>query len=118
MEYYSRLHSSDRYVFVIFHFSWLIVNIVFFYNNYSCFCTKFFPTSFFAGSSIHACRNVHRHIAALEADVDIFKALLAPLIVFRPTPEVTLEDRVTSLDDPEGEDIPIERIVKISRFTK
>jgi hypothetical protein len=83
-----------------------------------CFCTKFFQTSLFAGSSIHACRNVHRHIVALEDDVDIFEALLAPLIVSRPAPEVTLEDRVTSLEDPEGEDIPVERIVKRSRFTK
>jgi hypothetical protein len=61
---------------------------------------------------------VHRHIAALETDVDIFEALLAPLIVSRPAPEVTLEDCVISLEDPEGEDIPVERIVKRSRFTK
>jgi len=61
---------------------------------------------------------VHRHIAALEADVDIFEALLAPLIISRAASEVTLEDHVTSLEDPEGEDIPVERIVKRSRFTK
>ena len=36
----------------------------------------------------------------------------------RAASEVTLEDRVTSLEDPEGEDIPVERIVKRSRFTK
>jgi hypothetical protein len=118
MGYYSRLHGSHRYVFVIFHFSWLIVNIVFFYNIHSCFCARFFPTFLFAGFSIHACRNVHRHIAALETDVDIFEALLAPLIVSRPAPEVTLEDRVTSLDDLEGENITVERIVKRSRLTK
>ena len=54
----------------------------------------------------------------LEADVDIFEALLAPLIISRAASEVTLEDCVTSLEDPEGEDIPVERIVKRSRFTK
>jgi hypothetical protein len=118
MGYYSRLHGSHRYVFVIFHFSWLMVNIVLLYKIQTRICTKFFQTSLFAGSSIHACRNVHRHIVALEADVDIFEALLAPLIISRPAPEVTLEDCVISLEDPEGEDIPVERIVKRSRFTK
>ena len=61
---------------------------------------------------------MHRHIAALEADVDIFEALLAPLIISRIASEVTLEDRVTSVEDPRGEDIPVERIVKRSQFTK
>ena len=59
---------------------------------------------------------MHRHIAALEADVDIFEALLAPLIISRAASQVTLEDRVTSLEDHEGEDIPVERIVKRSRL--
>jgi hypothetical protein len=59
---------------------------------------------------------VHRHIAALEADVDIFEALLVPLIISRATSAVTLEDRITSLEDHEGEDIPVERIVKRSRL--
>jgi hypothetical protein len=61
---------------------------------------------------------VHRHIAALEADVDIFEALLAPLIISRAASKVTFEDRVTILDGHEGEDIPVERIVKRYRFTK
>ena len=61
---------------------------------------------------------MHRHIAALETDVDIFEALFAPLIIFKAASEVTLEDRVTSVEDPEGEDILIERIVKRSQFTK
>ena len=89
--YYSRLHGNDRYVFVIFYFSWL---------------------------SIHACRNVYRRIAALEADENIFQALLAPLIIYRTTSEATLEDRATNVEDHEGEDIPVKRIVKRSRFTK
>jgi hypothetical protein len=61
---------------------------------------------------------VHRHIAALEADVDIFEALFAPLIISRAISQITLEDRVTSVKDPEGEDILVERIVKRSWFTK
>ena len=61
---------------------------------------------------------MHRHIAALEADVDIFEALLAPLIIYRAASKVTPEDRVTSVEDLEGEDIPVERIVKRYRFTK
>jgi len=61
---------------------------------------------------------VHRHIAALKVDVDIFEALLAPLLISRAAFKVTFEDRVTSLEDPEGEDIPVERIVKRSRFTE
>ena len=61
---------------------------------------------------------MHRHIAALETDVDIFEALFALLIISKAASEVTLEDRVTSVEDPEGEDILIERIVKRSQFTK
>ena len=61
---------------------------------------------------------MHRHTAALEVDVDIFEALLAPLIISRTASKVTLEDCVTSIEDPEGEDIPVERIVKRYRFTK
>jgi hypothetical protein len=61
---------------------------------------------------------MHRHIAALEDDVDIFEALLAPLIISRPASEINLEDRITSVKDPEGEDIPVERIVKRYQFTK
>ena len=55
---------------------------------------------------------MHRHIAALEVDVDIFEALLAPLIISRAASEITLEDRVTSVEDPEVENVPVERIVK------
>jgi hypothetical protein len=61
---------------------------------------------------------VRCQIAVLKADVDIFEASLAPLIISRTTFEVTLEDRVTNVDDPEGEDIPVERIVKRFCFTK
>ena len=61
---------------------------------------------------------MYRHIAALEADEDILQALLAPLIISRAASEVTLEDRVMSVEDYEGKDIPFERIVKRSRFTK
>jgi hypothetical protein len=35
-------YGSDRYVFVIFYFSWLIVNIFLFYKIHSGFCNKFF----------------------------------------------------------------------------
>ena len=61
---------------------------------------------------------MHCHIAELEADEDIFQALPAPLIISRATSEVSLDDRIMSVEDPEGEDITIERIVKRSRFTK
>jgi len=30
---------------------------------------------YFIGSSIHACRNVHHHIAALEPDVEVYQTL-------------------------------------------
>ena len=61
---------------------------------------------------------MHRHIARLEVDENIYHALLAPLTISRAASEVHLGDRVTSLEDHEGENIPVERIVKRSRFTK
>ena len=34
--------TADRYVFVVFHFSWLIVILFLFYNIQTRICTKFF----------------------------------------------------------------------------
>ena len=68
------------------------------------------------GPSIHACRNVDRHIVALEADADIFKALLQPLIRASTVPQATSIEHV-SVDDPEGE-VPVAKILKRSRFQK
>lgn len=86
-----------------------------------CPCSLFTFVYFvivFPGASIHACRNVDRHIAALEEDKAIFDAVLAPLI--RPT--VTRRPRqprvVIGLDDMDDEDIVAEPIVKKSRFSK
>ena len=86
-----------------------------------CPCSLFTFVYFvivFAGASIHACRNVDRHIAALEEDKAIFDAVLAPLI----RPAVTRRPRqprvVIGLDDMDDEDIVAEPIVKKSRFSK
>ncbi|KAG0575802.1 hypothetical protein KC19_5G032000 [Ceratodon purpureus] len=68
------------------------------------------------GPSIHACRNVDRHIVALEADADIFKALLQPLIRTSTVPQSTTTEHVI-IDDPEGE-VPVAKILKRSRFLK
>jgi hypothetical protein len=35
---------------------------------------------FYAGASICTCRNVDRHIVALEEDKELFSALLAPMV--------------------------------------
>ena len=42
-----------------------------------------------AGSSILACRNLGRHIVALEPDVELFEQVLVPLL---PTPEEKSSD--------------------------
>jgi hypothetical protein len=70
------------------------------------------------GSSIHACRNINRHIAAFEPDGKIFKALLAPLIRASPTLSPLHLDPLTIVDDIDGKEIEVERIVKKSRFSK
>jgi len=97
----------------------------FFLDIAICFCeTEYskcdltFSPLLFLGSSIHACRNVNRHIAALEPDTEIFQALLAPLVRSTPVvPEIT-KDHVTNLDDIDGQEIEVERVVKKSRFSK
>ena len=43
-------------------------------------CSAQFYLKGIAGASIWACRNVNRHIVALEEDKAIFNALLKPLI--------------------------------------
>ena len=60
---------------------------------------------------------MHRHIAALEADTAIFEALLAPLMRTASTP-ILEDDSITILDDIDGEEVVIEKIVKKSRFSK
>lgn len=72
----------------------------------------------FAGSSIHACRNVNRHIVALEADSAIFNALLAPLIHTAPQNTKAHHDSMADVIDLASEDVVVERIVKKSRFSK
>ena len=71
-----------------------------------------------AGASIHACRNVNRHIAALEEDKAIFEAVLAPLIRAPVTRRPRQPRVVMGLDDMDDEDIVVEPIVKKSRFSK
>ena len=70
------------------------------------------------GPSIHACRNVNRHIIALEEDKAIFMALLAPLVrppKARPSSQPTITTTIHDIDD---EDVVVQRIVKKSRFSK
>jgi len=71
-----------------------------------------------SGASIHACRNVNRHIAALEPDTQIFQALLAPLVRSTGAGADISQEHVTNLDEIDGEEIQVERIVKKSRFSK
>lgn len=70
------------------------------------------------GSSIHACRNVNRHIAAVEADAAIFKALLAPLVRTSTPSPIIVAELPTTVDGLEGEEVVVERIVKKSRLSK
>ena len=70
------------------------------------------------GATIHACRVVRRHILALEADEDIFAALLAPMMRNTAAPEP--KSLVSNLEvvDFEKEQVPMQRIVKTTRFSK
>ena len=88
-----------------------------FFYNLLFGCTKPSNIPCYAGASIHACRNVNRHIAALEPDNAIFEALLAPLIRTASAP-LLQQESVTGLDDMDGEEVVIEKIVKKSRFSK
>lgn len=71
-----------------------------------------------AGSSIYACRNVSRHIVALEEDKAIFTALLAPLVRTLVACTSIHHATATIVDDLDGGDVVVERIVKKSRFSK
>ena len=70
------------------------------------------------GATIHACRAVRRHILALKADEDIFTALLAPMMRITAAPKP--KSQVSNLDvgDLEEEQVPVQRIVKTTRFSK
>jgi hypothetical protein len=54
----------------------------------------------------------------LEPDEEIFKALLASLIRASLTLSPPHLDPLTIVDDIDGEEIKVERIVKKSRFSK
>ena len=73
---------------------------------------------FIAGASIWACRNVNRHIVALEEDKAIFNALLKPLICAPLMAPSMQPASAMALDDLDGEDVAVARIVKKSRFSK
>ena len=81
-------------------------------------CFWFYIVFFiFAGASIQACRAAHRHILALEADKDIFDALIVPLMrsgaIAKPPPQ----QQIASID-LEEEEGPIQKVVRKSRFNK
>ena len=63
-----------------------------------------------------ACRNVNRHVAALEPDTEIYNALIAPLIHQAEEAIAVAEEHFTNLDDISLEDPPVDKIVKKSRF--
>jgi hypothetical protein len=72
----------------------------------------------FVGSSIQACRATRRHILAFEEDKAIFDALIAPVmrtvVVLLAQPQCLAIPSI-HLDD---EEVPVQRIVKTSRFSK
>jgi hypothetical protein len=72
---------------------------------------------FVLGSSIHACRDVERHIVALEADEVLFYAVLKSLIRSSVASEVTCGATASS-EDPKGDVLVVLQIVKRSRFSK
>ena len=102
--------------------SWLGMNRLHLTSSSNPSLTVIFRTFMFrrayTGATIYACRAVRRHILALEADEDIFAALLAPMMRNTAAPEP--KSQVSNLDivDLEEEQVPVQRIVKTTRFSK
>ncbi len=57
------------------------------------------------GASIHACRNVNRHIVALEEDKAIFDALIAPLVRAKATSSAPRPSTRKCSQDPDTMEI-------------
>lgn len=109
----------------LYHRNWLVFNLIIiemFHFSIMVLCLHLFTFFHYvidvAGASIHACRNVDRHIAALEEDKAIFEAVIAPLIRALVTRRCLQPRVVMGLDDIDEEDIVVELIVKKSQFSK
>jgi hypothetical protein len=57
---------SDFFIFCFFQFPLVVVSLTFHYLV-------------LLGGSVIACRSIHRHIVALESDIDIFRSILLPM---------------------------------------
>lgn len=70
-----------------------------------------------AGACIQACRASHRHILAFEEDKAIFDAVIGPVLRQAPVENSHLPPTVEGID-VEDDAVPVQVIVKTSRFSK
>lgn len=94
--------------------------VIFVYHNEFLTCLNFaLNLNLFLGTSITACRCLHRHIVALEKDTEIFDALLKPMKKAPPAME-PCEARIQSLafDDPDAMKVVPRKFNRKARFSK
>ena len=72
----------------------------------------------FPGSTIQACRATQRHVLAFEEDKEIFDAIIAPVMHATVASKKVEANPVMIESDSDEEDVPIQKIVKTSRFSK
>ena len=72
----------------------------------------------FPGSTIQACRATRRHVLAFEEDKEIFDAIIAPVMHATIATNNDPPNPMVIGSDSDDEDVPVQKIVKTSRFGK
>ena len=72
----------------------------------------------FPGSTIQACRATRRHVMAFEEDREIFDAVITPVMHASVATNKDAPNPMMIESDSDEEDVPIQKIVKTSRFSK
>ena len=72
----------------------------------------------FPGSTIQTCHATRRHLLAFEEDKEIFDAVIAPVMHAIVATNKDEPNPMVIESDSDEEDVPVQKIVKTSQFSK